>query len=49
MASLFADPDLRSNNTELLQLLARVPSASEPVIQPCGLPSNGEGESLFDK
>ncbi|KXH52752.1 hypothetical protein CNYM01_05135 [Colletotrichum nymphaeae SA-01] len=49
MASLFADPDLRSNNTELLQLLARVPSASEPVIQPCGLPSNGEGESLFDE
>ncbi|KXH37368.1 hypothetical protein CSIM01_06136 [Colletotrichum simmondsii] len=49
MASLFADPDLRSNNTELLQLLARVPSASEPILQPCGPPSEEEGNALFDK
>ncbi|KAI3530753.1 hypothetical protein CABS01_08931 [Colletotrichum abscissum] len=49
MASLFADPDLRRNNTELLQLLARVPSASEPILQPCGPPPDEEGKALFDK
>lgn len=49
MASLFTDPDLRRNNMELLQLLVRVPSTSEPVIQPCGLPSDEEGEFLFDE
>lgn len=49
MASLFTDPDLRRNNIELLQLLARVPGAPEPAIQPCGLPSNEDGEFLFEK
>ncbi|KAF0328560.1 fungal specific transcription factor domain-containing protein [Colletotrichum asianum] len=40
MASLFTDPDLRRNNIELLQL---------PAIPPCGLPSNEDGEFLFEK
>lgn len=49
MASLFADPDLRRNNSELLHILARVPNATEPQVEPCGLPSMEEAEILFDK
>ncbi|KAL0931565.1 Zn(II)2Cys6 transcription factor [Colletotrichum truncatum] len=49
MASLFTDPDLRRNNTELLQILAKVPSAPEPTVVPCGLPSSEDAEVLFEK
>ncbi|KAK1978844.1 hypothetical protein LZ30DRAFT_727887 [Colletotrichum cereale] len=49
MAALFTDPDLRRNNTELLQILAKVPTAPEPSIRPCGLPSPEDAEFLFEK
>ncbi|KAK2008505.1 hypothetical protein LZ32DRAFT_539881 [Colletotrichum eremochloae] len=49
MASLFTDPDLRRNNTELLQILAKVPNAPEPLTRPCELPSSEDAEFLFQK
>ncbi|TID00035.1 Protein STB5 [Colletotrichum higginsianum] len=49
MASLFTDPDLRRNNTELLQILAKVPNAPEPSISPCELPSSEDAEFLFER
>ncbi|OHW91343.1 hypothetical protein CSPAE12_10025, partial [Colletotrichum incanum] len=49
MASLFTDPDLRRNNTEFLQILAKVPNAPEPPIRPCQLPSPEDAEFLFEK
>ncbi|KAK2040108.1 hypothetical protein LZ31DRAFT_558151 [Colletotrichum somersetense] len=49
MASLFTDPDLRRNSAELLQILAKVPNAPEPLVRPCKLPSPEDAEFLFDK
>ncbi|KAF6812431.1 Zn(II)2Cys6 transcription factor [Colletotrichum sojae] len=49
MASLFTDPDLRRNHSELLHVLASVPNATGPQVEPCDLPSMEEAEILFDK
>ncbi|KAK1998517.1 hypothetical protein LX36DRAFT_680993 [Colletotrichum falcatum] len=49
MASLFTDPDLRRNSAELLQILAKVPNASEPLVRPCELPPPEDAAFLFEK
>lgn len=49
MASLFTDPDLRRNNSELLHVLASVLSPTGPQVEPCDLPGMEEAETLFDK
>ncbi|KAF6813663.1 Zn(II)2Cys6 transcription factor [Colletotrichum plurivorum] len=49
MASLFTDPDLRRNNSELLHVLASVPNATGPQVEPCDLPGMEEAEILFEK